>query len=103
MAGSVKQRARVCGLHDSARVHHLYAVAQAGNDRQIVRDEDDGHSKLALRPSDQLQNLCLHGYIERRRRFIGDQQIRTRDKRHRNHHPLAHATGKFVGIAVHAA
>ena len=46
-----------------------------------------------------LQDLRLHGDVERRGRLVGDQQIRLVGERHRDHHALALAAGQLVRIA----
>jgi hypothetical protein len=42
--------------------------------------------------------LRLHGHIERRRGFVGDQQLRIAHQRHRDHDPLAQAAGELMRI-----
>ena len=51
---------------------------------------------------DQLENLRLHGDIERGGRLVGDEQLRLGDERHGNHHALPHAAGEFVRVAADA-
>ncbi len=45
---------------------------------------------------EQRQDLRLDGDVERRRRLVGDQQLRLVGERHRDHHALAHAAGELV-------
>ena len=45
---------------------------------------------------DQLQNLGLHSDVERSGGLVSDEEFRLGDERHRDHHPLAHASGKFM-------
>ena len=47
---------------------------------------------------DQIEHLRLHRRVERRGRFVGDQQRRLGHHRHGDHHALAHAAGEFVRI-----
>jgi hypothetical protein len=63
---------------------------------EIVRDEQHRHAVVPLQRLQQLQDLRLHGDVERGRRLVGDQQFRTVRERHRDHHPLALAAGKLV-------
>ena len=57
-------------------------------------------SRLQVRQ--QVQDLRLDGDVERRRRLVGDQQLRLAGERHRDHHALAHAAGELVRIVVEA-
>ena len=87
------------GLDDAARIHHQHAVAEPGDDAEIVGDQDDrraGSSRVSSRM--QLEDLRLHGDVERGRRLVGDQQLRPAEQRHGDHHALAHAAGEFVRI-----
>ena len=53
-------------------------VGAAGDDAEIVGDEDHRHAALALLALQQVQDLRLHGDVERRGRLVGDQQLRAR-------------------------
>ena len=53
--------------------------------------------------SQQLEHLRLDRDVERRRRLVGDQQLRVAGQRHGDHHPLAHAAGELVRIGAEAA
>src|SRR4051812_11226816 len=41
VVGRVKQRGGGCGLDDAPRVHDEHAIAAAGNDAEVVGDEQD--------------------------------------------------------------
>ena len=47
----------------------------------------------------QLEDLRLHGDVERGGRLVGDQQVGLIGERHRDHHALALAAGELVRIA----
>ena len=49
---------------------------------------------------EQLQDLRLHGDVERGGRLVGDQQVRLVGERHRDHDALALAAGQLVRIAL---
>src|SRR5688572_10058194 len=58
-----------------AAVHHGDAITGFGDDGEIVRDEENGRrcpSRLDV--EHQPENLRLNGYVECRRRFVGDEQ-----------------------------
>ena len=48
MSGLVKDLIAATALHNGSRVHHADAVADVGNDAQVVGDEHDSHMNLVL-------------------------------------------------------
>ena len=65
-------------LDDLAEIHHGDAVADALDDRDVVRDEQEGEAHLGLQPHHQVDDLRLDRDVERRDRFIGDDQLGAR-------------------------
>ena len=62
-------------LDGLARVHHQHAIGHAGDDAEVVADQDHGGVRLARwieRSS--VEDLRLHGDVQRRRRLVRDQQ-----------------------------
>ena len=59
-------------------------------------DQEQRHAALALQPQQQFQDLRLHGYIECGGGLVGDQQLGTAGKRHRDHDALRHATRELM-------
>ena len=47
-----------------------------------------------------LDDLRLHGHVERGRRLVGDQELGLERQRHGDHCPLAHPTGVLVGVLL---
>ena len=66
----------------------------------VIRITDE--SKSALEPVEQLEDLRLDGHVERRRRLVGDQDVRIAGERHRDHRALAHAARELVRVVVDA-
>ena len=89
-------------LHAPAAVHDQDVVGEFGDDAEVVRDHDDGGVELLLKIPQQVQDLRLHRHVQRRRRLIGDQQLRIARQRHRDHRPLPHTAGELMRIVVHA-
>ena len=56
--------------------HDGDAIGEAGDHREIMRDEDQAHAVLVDQPLQQLEDLRLGGDVERGRRLVGDQQFR---------------------------
>ena len=84
-------------LHLLARIHHHDAVADLVRRSQIVRGEEHGHAALLHEIAQEAQDLRLDGHVERRRGLVGDDQVRARQERHRDHQPLALAARELVG------
>ena len=56
----------------SPRIHDQHAIAETGNDTDVVGDEDHRRAEFALHLPNQLRNLRLHRHVERSCRFIRD-------------------------------
>ena len=66
-------------------------------------DQDHRHAVLGLEILDQVEDLRLHGDVERRRRLVGDQHVGAVGERHGDHHALALAARHLVRILLAAA
>ena len=62
-------------LDRAPRVHDHHRLRRLGDDAEVVRDEDDADVEVALDLVDQLEDLGLHGHVERGRRLVGDQHV----------------------------
>jgi hypothetical protein len=90
----------VCLLDDAAAVHDEHVVGELRDDPEIVSDHHDRHLVLLLQAAHQPQDLCLRRHVQRRRRLVGDDDLRVVDQRHRDHHALTHAARELVRIVV---
>ena len=63
-------------FHHTARVHDEDPVAERRGELEIVGDEE--HRQLPLSPQgvEDRHDLGLDGHVERRRRFVGDEDVR---------------------------
>ena len=86
----------------AARIHHDHPLAGLGHHAEIMGDQDDRRAGARLQLDEELEDLRLDGDVERRRRLVGDQEARIAGERHRDHHPLAHASRELVRIIVEA-
>ena len=86
----------------SPLLHDDHVVGDAAHDIEVVGDEQHRHADLRLQVLEQLQDLRLHGDVERGRRLVGDEEVRPVGERHRDHHPLALAAGKLMRIGAEA-
>ena len=90
-------------LEHLAGVHHDDLVGHAGDDAEIVRDQDDAGSRLL--PSAFLMRSRICAWIVTSSAVVGSSAISSSGlagQRHRDHHALAHAAGKLVRIVVDA-
>ena len=88
-AGEQRRGRRV--LDDPPAVHDRDLVGPAGDDAEVVGDQHHRHVAVGLVVLEQVQDLGLHGDVERRGRLVGEQQLRPAGQRQRDHHPLPHA------------
>ncbi len=90
------------GFHRLTGVHHQHPVRHLGDHAHVVRDDQDRHAQLGPQPREQLQDLRLDRRVQRRGRFVRNHQVRLQGQRHGDQRALAHATGKLVGVMMHA-
>ncbi len=90
-------------LDDLAVLHHADPVRDFAHDAEIVGDEQDRHAEPGLELLEELEDLRLHGDVERGGRFVGDQEVRLVGQRHRDHDPLPLAAGELVRETLQAA
>tara|TARA_B100000686_G_scaffold40112_1_gene41456 strand:- start:31 stop:276 length:246 start_codon:yes stop_codon:yes gene_type:complete len=63
------------GFFDNlARIHDSYSVSHRSNNRKVMGDQKHPHLTFPLSRSQVLQDLRLHGDVQRSRRFIGYQE-----------------------------
>ena len=85
-------------LDDLAGIHRGDAVGDRGDDAEVVGDEDHRHAVGRLELGEEREHLGLDGHVERRRRLVGEQQLRPAGERHRDHHALPHAARELVRV-----
>ena len=57
-------------------------------------------SRLGDERAQQVEDLRLDRHVERRRRLVGDQELRLARERHRDHRALAHAARELVRVVL---
>ena len=88
-------------LGHAAAVHHDHAIADLGDDPEVVGDEDDAHPEVAGDAAQQLEDLGLDHHVERGRRLVGDDHVGVAGQRQGDHRALPHAAG--VGVRILAS
>ena len=89
-------------LDDLAGVHDHHPVGQLGHHAQVVGDEHHRHAPVPVERPQQIEDLRLDRHIQGCGGFVGDQHFGFQRQRHREHHPLAHATGELVRVIPNA-
>jgi hypothetical protein len=85
-----KERVRRPLFHKPSRIHDADAVGASGVHAHVVGDEHHGRSHLALHIADHHKHVLLHHHVERRGRFVGDDELGLTHRRQGDRHPLAH-------------
>src|SRR5450830_1335927 len=84
----------------AAEIHHADAVADMTDHGEIVRDKQVSESEVLLQRLQEVQNLRLDRYVERRYGLVGNHQFWPRDDRARNADALTLAAGKLMRMTV---
>ena len=88
------------GLDDLAVLHDDDAVGDLGHHAEVMRDEQHARTAPLLQLADQDEDLLLRGDVERRRRFVGNEQGGIEGQRRGDHHALTLSAGDLVGVDV---
>ena len=87
-------------LNDPAKVHDRGALADVLDHAQVVRDKKVGQTKPLLKVLQEVYDLRLNRNVERRNRFVENEERGLDRKRARDSDPLALAAREFMGMAV---
>src|SRR3954468_11814699 len=83
-----------------SQIHNHDAMADVFDDREIVRDEEQGDAAFALQVLQQVDDLGAHRHVERADRFVADQQARFDREGAGDADALALAAAEFVRVTV---
>ncbi|MPN05417.1 hypothetical protein SDC9_152667 [bioreactor metagenome] len=89
-------------FYHGASIHHQHAVHVLRDHAQVVRDEDQRHAALVHQIGDEVEDLLLHGDVERGGGFVRNQQLGVAGQSHGNGDALALAAGELVRIRIEA-
>ena len=79
-------------LNDFSCIHNCYLIRNTCYHTKVVSDKDCCEMVLVLQRFQQINNLCLDGYIQGSRWLITDQNIRSAGKGNRNNDTLTHSS-----------
>ena len=86
-------------LDNFAVAHDGHAVGNLGDHAHVVRNEEHRHADFLLELGNERKNLGLNRDVERRGRFVGNEELGLAGKRNGNHHALTHAARELMGKA----
>ena len=76
------------------------ALAEAHDQSEVVRDQQDGGVDAPAQLLDEVEDLGLHGGVEAGGRLVEDEQLRVHGQRHGDDHALLLAAGELERIAA---
>ncbi len=88
-------------FHNLSPLHDHDVIGKIADHRQVMRDEDEGEADFTAQLVKKCNNLRLDRHVERRDRFIADDELRLQRQRAGNRDPLPLATGKLMRITAH--
>ena len=88
-------------LDNFADVHDSDAIADMGDDAEIVGDEDVGEPHLFLQLLQEVEDLGLHRDIEGGDRFVGDDKVGLADEGAGDADALTLTAAECVGVTAH--
>nr|GFD31762.1 hypothetical protein [Tanacetum cinerariifolium] len=95
----VAEQGMTVGLFDDfAGTHHADPLCDAPDQIEVVADQQQRHPQPRLQRFQQLQDLYLHGHVQRGGGLVSNQQVGFVGQRHGNHHPLPLTSGQLMGI-----
>ena len=83
-------------LNEITQSQHSDAIGNFGNYTEIVRDKKYTSAMLPLQLTNEMQNLCLRGYIKCCCGLIGNQKHRLKHQSHSDHDALALTARELV-------
>ena len=88
-------------LDDLSGVHHDRPVGGGRHDSPVMGDQEDGDAGGGLQREEQLEDLALDRDVQRRRRFVGDEDFRIAGEGTCDGHALRHPARQLVGEPAH--
>ena len=87
-------------LDDAPVVQHEALLAQAVDEREVVRDQHVREPVRLAQPRDQVEHAGLHRHVERARGLVEHEQARLDRQRAGDHDALTLAARELVRVAV---
>ena len=84
-------------------LHHDHLVRQRPHNAQVMADEQIGQPPFPLKRPQEIDDLHLHGHVQRACRLIQHHQFRAEDHRTGNGNALALPAREFMRVASHGS
>ena len=97
MPGAAEQVVHRRALDDAAEIHHRHLARDMLDHGEVVADEQIGEAELAPELVEQVEDLRLHGDVERGGRLVADHDARPQHERARDGDALALPAGELLG------
>jgi hypothetical protein len=88
-------------LHDTSGVHHKDLLGHLGYHAKVMGNKQNRHTVRLAQIIEKRKYLCLDGYVQGGRGFIGDNEARATGYGYRYHYPLAHTAAHLMRIVPH--
>ena len=88
------------GLHKAAKIHDTDRIGDVLYDGEVMRDEEIRQIPLLLQGLQQVDDLCLHGYVQRRYRLVADYKLRIQGQCTRDADTLTLSAGELMRVAI---
>src|SRR5947209_2594037 len=96
MPGATEELLAGSELNNFAEVHHGDPIADLLHHRHVVGDKEIGQVEVVLQILEQIEDLRLDRNVERRHRFVGDDQLWPKRKGACDADPLPLSAAEFV-------
>ncbi len=103
VAGGGEERVDRRVLDLAAGVEDGDPVGEAGDDAEVVGDQEDRGAGAVPDPLEHVEDLGLEGDVERGGGLVGDEEGGVVGEGHGEHGPLAHPAGELVRVLLGAA
>src|SRR5262249_26825157 len=88
-------------LYDLAEIHHRDARADVLDHGKVMGNENVSQTEFLLQVLQEIDDLCLNGYVERGYRFVTDNQFGRNRQGASNSDALALAAGELMWVPPH--
>ena len=90
------------GLAHPSGIHDRDTLAGLRHHAEIMRHQHQRHAEFVLQAQQQAEDLILDRHVQRRGRFISQQQLRCAGECDGDHGALAHAAAELMRVLAQA-
>ena len=86
-------------LNHISQIHDTDCIRDMLDDREVMADEEICKPELFLKTSQEVDDLCLDGYVKSRNRFIAEDEIRVKSQSSCDTDSLSLSTTELMWIS----